>query len=463
MTQRLLYIFLMVVILISACETQPDVVLENSTLETTPALPENQPAPLPVETSTGEVAVAPANTPVASPSIQLPSTPSAPEGQLGSSLANLPLPTPPSAGINLPGITLPGITSTVTLTATQTSPVSMPLEDKWYEDSDGNVIPDFLEIALGYDPLFDDCAPTMCLMDGAEGAAMPALEQNVLIILDASGSMAEMAGSQTRMEAAKEVLFDYVAATSDIVNIGFMLLGHKGDNTNAGKPASCAGVELVAPLGTINAEQFAAIISPIMPTGWTPLGAALLAAEDTFAGREGADNKVILITDGLETCGGDPVAAALRLHNDAAIKVTVDVVGFGIQKPAEVAQLQQIAEAGGGIYFDAKTKEDVREYFLRAFDESRQKLDYGLCISMNSVDYYACTNSMVVNAVRHIRLEQIKAREPAASAFRELIGAIELAKEESNRRYEAFKAQLNELLGLSEEMRQRRDRLSGNE
>ena len=339
----------------------------------------------------------------------------------------------------------------------------MPLEDKWYEDSDGNVIPDFLEIALGYDPLFDDCAPTMCLMDGAEGAAMPALEQNVLIILDASGSMAEMAGSQTRMEAAKEVLFDYVAATSDIVNIGFMLLGHKGDNTNAGKPASCAGVELVAPLGTINAEQFAAIISPIMPTGWTPLGAALLAAEDTFAGREGADNKVILITDGLETCGGDPVAAALRLHNDAAIKVTVDVVGFGIQKPAEVAQLQQIAEAGGGIYFDAKTKEDVREYFLRAFDESRQKLDYGLCISMNSVDYYACTNSMVVNAVRHIRLEQIKAREPAASAFRELIGAIELAKEESNRRYEAFKAQLNELLGLSEEMRQRRDRLSGNE
>lgn len=67
---------------------------------------------------------------------------------------------------------------------------------------------------------------------------------------------------------------------------------------------------------------------------------------------------MIVVSDGKETCGGDPCAAVRELRA-AGIDVRVDVIGFDVGAD-ERAQLVCIAGAGGGRYYDARTPEELR-------------------------------------------------------------------------------------------------------
>ena len=90
----------------------------------------------------------------------------------------------------------------------------------------------------------------------------------------------------------------------------------------------------------------------IRGSGTTPLGGALSSANTYLDQVRAADTqitcrpyRVILITDGAETCGGNPVQAATDLRNDGAL---VYVVGFATPDAAVIANLNAIAAAGGG-------------------------------------------------------------------------------------------------------------------
>ena len=102
-------------------------------------------------------------------------------------------------------------------------------------------------------------------------------------------------------------------------------------------------------------------------TGPTPLANALLAAYDYLAPVVACDAGlacrtygVILLTDGAESCNGDPVAAARALWEDLGIQTFV--IGFSVL-PAEEASLHAIARAGSGgaagAYFAADESELV--------------------------------------------------------------------------------------------------------
>ncbi len=68
---------------------------------------------------------------------------------------------------------------------------------------------------------------------------------------------------------------------------------------------------------------------------------------------------VLLISDGIETCGGDPCAVVAALRQKG-IKLVVHVVGFDV-RGAAVEQLQCIARAGGGGYFQANDTSGLRQ------------------------------------------------------------------------------------------------------
>jgi hypothetical protein len=87
-------------------------------------------------------------------------------------------------------------------------------------------------------------------------------------------------------------------------------------------------------------------------TGPTPLAASLQAAEDYLTPIKACDIAsaggcrrygVILLTDGAESCQGDPVAAAAALRTKG---IDTFVIGFSTL-PSETAQLNAIAAAGG--------------------------------------------------------------------------------------------------------------------
>ena len=187
---------------------------------------------------------------------------------------------------------------------------------------------------------------------GAQGDSDPGSGRtvNVELILDVSGSMAQgLDTGETRMDAAKRVLAEMVEAIPDRegVNVGLRVYGQEGDNTEAGRAVSCASSELVAEIEGVDRRRLTGALEALQPTGWSPTALALERAGEDFAeADEGATNAVVLVTDGLETCGGDPCRTAGDLHQGERA-VTTHVIGFALT-PDEQATLACIAEAGGG-------------------------------------------------------------------------------------------------------------------
>jgi len=97
-------------------------------------------------------------------------------------------------------------------------------------------------------------------------------------------------------------------------------------------------------------------------SGTTPLGGALETALSELQNPRTVDPaagcrpyQVILLTDGQETCGGDPIAAATALDNAGYL---VNVIGFAADDPQIVMDLNAIAAAGGttdAIFVDDST------------------------------------------------------------------------------------------------------------
>lgn len=173
----------------------------------------------------------------------------------------------------------------------------------------------------------------------ARGAAMP----EAVFILDASGSMGAPAGAQTKMEAAKTVLQQVVPAVAPEVKVGLAAYGHRRDR-------DCDDIEILVPPGTEDRAAVLARIAAMQPKGVTPIAAAIAQVGAFLKGRA-AETTIVLVSDGKETCGGDPRAAAAALKA-GGVNFVLHVVGFDVTE-ADRVELTGIAEAGGGKYFGA--------------------------------------------------------------------------------------------------------------
>ncbi len=202
---------------------------------------------------------------------------------------------------------------------------------------------------------------------------------NIEYILDASGSMLEQIQGEMKIDIAKKTLSELVEqlppGSAEIeLNVGLRVYGHStvsGDSPET----RCRDTTLEIPVKGVDTKGIKERIAGITARGWTPIAYSLQQAENDFPPGEGNDNIIILISDGKETCGGDPCAVARELH-EAGIKVKIHVVGFDI-KPEERAQLECIAQASGGTYFSAdsagelnKALTDVQEQVLKTESSS---------------------------------------------------------------------------------------------
>lgn len=193
-------------------------------------------------------------------------------------------------------------------------------------------------------------------------ALAPASVVNTELILDSSGSMAQPTSTgESRIDAAKRVLtnvIDVIPNDTGRINVGFRVFGHTGNNTEAGRAESCRGTELRVPIDGVNREALQGQVDLYQPVGWTPITLALTeAAKDFPAAAEGTRNSMILVTDGLETCDGDPCAAATAIAA-GDVKAVINVIGFGTT-PEETAVLSCIAENSGGLLLSANNYEEL--------------------------------------------------------------------------------------------------------
>jgi hypothetical protein len=151
------------------------------------------------------------------------------------------------------------------------------------------------------------------------------------------------------------------------------------------------------PFQKLDRAKFSEAIDSFEPRGWTPVAGSLEKARDDFSAfdPETNSNFVYLVSDGVETCGGDPVAAAGSLA-DADVRAEVNIVGFDVD-PNAARQLEQAAKSGGGGYYDANNAAELNEVFRKRFDWTAWTGYYN-CLMGNA---YSESNATVGDAYRN--------------------------------------------------------------
>ncbi|MGP3689982.1 VWA domain-containing protein [Streptomyces sp. IBSNAI002] len=167
------------------------------------------------------------------------------------------------------------------------------------------------------------------------------------LVLDVSGSMrANDIDGQSRMAAAKQAFNEVIDSVPDEVRLGIRTLGatYPGDD----KALGCKDTKQLYPVGPLNRTEAKTAVATLAPTGWTPIGPALLAAAQDLDGGDGT-KRIVLITDGEDTCAPlDPCEVARDI---AAKGIHLVIDTLGLVPDAKIrAQLTCIAEATGGTY-----------------------------------------------------------------------------------------------------------------
>lgn len=171
------------------------------------------------------------------------------------------------------------------------------------------------------------------------------MADNIYFILDASGSMLAKINDQRKIDMAHQAMGSLVQDLNDSTKVALRTYGRNRAN-------DCSDIELVRPLGPLNRDALLAQINSIVPVNRsnTPIGNSLAALSADLAGAKG-QTLVVLLSDGEESCNGDPITEAARLHK-AIPNLHVSVIGFDIA-PEFQLRLAAIADAGDGTYFGA--------------------------------------------------------------------------------------------------------------
>jgi len=175
--------------------------------------------------------------------------------------------------------------------------------------------------------------------------------ENVLIILDCSYSMDDEVRGKRKIDIARDVINDVLGQLPKNMNMGFRVYGH----TDGGFLGfdGCKSTELLVPIGYKTQNAISAQLKNLDAVGWTPICYSLdQAIKNDFTGINGL-KRIILVSDGMDTCGGSPCDFAVNLMKRRT-DVTIDVIGFDISsEPSAISQLKCVALATHGKFYTA--------------------------------------------------------------------------------------------------------------
>ncbi len=184
--------------------------------------------------------------------------------------------------------------------------------------------------------------------------------QKSILVLDASGSMWGKIDGKAKITIAREVIAGMLKQWPADQEIGLMAYGHR-------RKGDCSDIEMLIPVGKLNAKQFNHAVSAINPRGKTPLTEAVKQAAEQLKYTE-EKATVILISDGKETCHADPCAVAAELEK-RGVDFTAHVIGFDVAGREGVSQLQCLAKNTGGEYLTAKNATELKKALSKAVEK----------------------------------------------------------------------------------------------
>ncbi|MBC8172604.1 MAG: VWA domain-containing protein [Chitinophagales bacterium] len=151
--------------------------------------------------------------------------------------------------------------------------------------------------------------------------------KRILILLDGSGSMLEEWKGTTKWEVAKKLItqtLDSIQTSDPTIEIGLRVFGHQSPRAMK----DCKDSKLEVAIGKKTVSTIKNTLDEIYPKGNTPIAYSLFLAAGDFT-ASGGTNSIILVTDGIENCEGDPCASSDALRNKR-ITLKPFIIGLGI-------------------------------------------------------------------------------------------------------------------------------------
>ncbi len=183
------------------------------------------------------------------------------------------------------------------------------------------------------------------------------------ILLDASGSMNAQNKGGTRMDEAKSAIMSFIDVLPKESTVSLRVYGHEGTGSDADKEHSCASTETLYH-GANDSGKVKSALEQVKPAGWTPIGKAIAETKKDIP-EDAGSAIVYVVSDGIETCGGDPVKEAKQLAAEG-IKPIINIIGFQVDNEAQQL-LKEVAEAGNGEFTLANSKQDVEKYWQEEY------------------------------------------------------------------------------------------------
>jgi Ca-activated chloride channel family protein len=178
---------------------------------------------------------------------------------------------------------------------------------------------------------------------------------DAMLVFDASGSMAgtDMNAVRPHIAKVREALAAVLPSVAPRRHLGLMVYG-------PGSGAKCRNIELRLKPGPNSAETIMGEINGVVPAGQTPLTDAVHHAAEELGFRD-KPSVVVLLTDGEETCGGDPCRLARQLKAEASA-LTIHVIGFKVTGSTWLAPETGsacMARETGGLSITAHDKDEL--------------------------------------------------------------------------------------------------------
>jgi len=202
----------------------------------------------------------------------------------------------------------------------------------------------------------DLCLDESLVAPAPERAAAPAPE--LVVVFDASGSMDysmrpwfwglfHPPWEPRRIAAARQATGIVVQSLPDDVNAGLVLL------------ETCPAARRVGFFQAVQRGKLLELVEGIIPQGGTPLADGIANAGEMLDGVN-RESVMLVVSDGGESCGGDPCAIARQLaQQKPQLKINVvDIGGTGAGNC--------LAQATGGQVFTANTAQELQVMTTRA-------------------------------------------------------------------------------------------------
>ncbi|MBT3174055.1 MAG: VWA domain-containing protein [Lentimicrobiaceae bacterium] len=212
-----------------------------------------------------------------------------------------------------------------------------------------------------------------CLGQGNTVSEQPQVTTRILFVLDASRSMSGKWQGESKYTIARNILSDILDSIKQVPNVEVALrvYGH----TKNFPPQDCNDTRLEVPFSKDNVDQIKYRLKQLGPKGTSPIANSLLKTKDDFTDCENCRNIVVLITDGIEECGGDicEVSAALQ-KNGIILKPFIIGIGKDTHEAYDCA----------GQYFNASNKKQ----FTKALNIIITKVLSQTSLQINLLDKY---------------------------------------------------------------------------